>query len=102
MEMNSEGLQLLAGSQGASSLELWASGGRLTSAAAEYAPGQAGRDYQYYGTQIQAAMEAIGVQVAGWAAALEQHGSGLTISKNAIVGTDDTAAAGIGAVDGTL
>ncbi|MEV6059066.1 hypothetical protein AB0L62_03590 [Nocardia asteroides] len=102
MEMNSEGMQLLASSQGASSQGLWASGGRLTSAAAEYAPGQAGRDYHSYGARIQAAMEAIGVQVAGWAAAVEQHSSGLAISKNTIVGTDDTAAAGIGAIEGAL
>lgn len=100
MEINSEGMQLLASSQSASSQSLWTSAGRLTSAAAEYAPAQAGRDYQEYGTQIQAAMEAIGMQVTGWAAAVERNSSNLAVSGNTIADTDGTTAAGISAIEG--
>ena len=100
MEMNSEGVHLLAGGQNASSQLVWTSAGRLTSAAAEFVPTQAGRDYQDHGAQIQAAMEAIGVRVTGWAAAVEQNGSSLATSANVIADSDGTTAAGINSIDG--
>ncbi|WP_063054649.1 hypothetical protein [Nocardia salmonicida] len=100
MEMNSEGVHLLAGGQNASSQLLWTSAGRLTSAAAEFVPAQAGRDYQDHGAQIQSAMEAIGVRVTGWAAAVEQNGSSLATSANVIADSDGTAAAGINSIEG--
>ncbi|MEU4417698.1 hypothetical protein [Nocardia salmonicida] len=100
MKMNNEGVQLLASSQEASSQMLWTSAGRLTSAAAQFAPAQAGRDYQQYGAQIQAAMEAIGAQVTSWAATVERNGSNLAVSANAIAGSDGNTAADIKAIEG--
>ncbi|MFD3463411.1 hypothetical protein ACFWVM_27180 [Nocardia fluminea] len=100
MEMNSEGVYVLAGVQSSSSQLLWTSAGRLTSAAAEFVPAQAGRDYQDHGAQIQAAMEAIGVRVTGWAAAVEQNGSSLATSANTIAASDGATAADINAIEG--
>ncbi|MEV6427256.1 hypothetical protein [Nocardia sp. NPDC051463] len=98
--MNAEGIRLLAGAQTQSSQLLSGSAGRLTSAAAEFAPAQAGRDYQAYGKQIQAAMEVIGQQVSSWAVAVEQTASSLALSTTAITGVDGTTAADINAVGG--
>lgn len=98
--MNSDGMQNLAGGQYASSQQLWTSAGRLTSAAAEFAPAQAGRDYQEHGSQIQAAMEAIGVRMTGWAAAIEQNSSSLTVSAEAIADSDGTTGAAINSIEG--
>ncbi|MEV6658416.1 hypothetical protein [Nocardia fluminea] len=100
MEMNSEGMQVLASGQNASSQLLWTSAGRLTSAAAEFVPAQAGRDYRDQGTQIQAGMEAIGLRVTGWAAAVERNSSSLAVSANAIADSDGSTAAGINSIEG--
>ncbi|MFC9896962.1 transglycosylase SLT domain-containing protein [Nocardia sp. NPDC127579] len=93
MEINVEGLKLLAGAQSAAALALADSAGRLRSAASEFVPAQVGREYLRYGEQIVTAMETIGQQVTAWADTLEQTGQNWLTSANAMAAGDNSFAA---------